>query len=276
MAEEPVVRADGGRQGAGSRPFMPRAAGRWWPMGWPTTGRFRRSYFPDFEADRGSAACALICAPMKGRDFSRTQRPAQDDLRYRPFLPHRPCSCTNASSRPHRQNTPGEAPHTFNCWTFTPSRFAGTSRTWKSTCRGAIGLCSSGDGLRGPGRRAADHVLRHGQRAARDADGMVLQFARYWKEQTGQYPRSAVRFAGHHLCGLEPLERGPRRLHHHSAAWVEHACTGETSAGRILAAMAKSPRPRANVGSVRYVIELGQPGRLPGRRASTHRHRPGA
>ena len=106
-------------------------------------------------------------------------------------------------------------------------------------------------------RRAANHVLRHGQCAVRaDADGMVPQFARYWKEQTGQYPPApAVRFAGHHLCGLEPLERGPRRLHHHSAAWVEHACTGETSAGRILAAMPNHPGRAGKRRQVRYVDE---------------------
>ena len=51
--------------------------------------------------------------------------------------------------------------------TFTPSRFAGTSRTWKSTGCRCTSCSARGDGLRGPGRRAADHVLRHGQRAAR-------------------------------------------------------------------------------------------------------------
>ena len=51
----------------------------------------------------------------------------------------------------------------------------------------------------------------------------------------------AVRFAGHHLCGLEPLERGPRRLHHHSAAWFEHAGTGATSACLILATLPNHP-----------------------------------
>ena len=211
---------------------------------------------------RPSVMISDLCADEGAGLLGRTQRPAQDDLRHR-LIPTAPTGDTMHERLIAALIAKTPLGHKAAHLQPRLSRHP-VSRARAGPGKALVPLlqsCSArGDGLRGPGRRAADQCVTPRPTCWRaDADGMVPQFARYWKEQTGQYPaRLLSRFAGHHLCGLEPLERGPRRLHHHSAAWVEHACTGETSAGRILAANAKSPRPRAQQRrQVRYVDEVG-------------------
>ena len=124
-----------------------------------------------------------------------------------------------------------EGARRFNCVFAIPFReLSGPGKALGAAARRALPAVT----LRGQAA-GRDHVLRHGQRAAR----MRTAWSRS-SPATGKSRPDSIRLAP--CCsirgpppmpGLNRSERGPRRLHHHSAAWVEHACTGETSAGRI-------------------------------------------
>ena len=118
---------------------------------------------------------------MKGGTLGRTQRPAQDDLRHRLFLPHRPHHARTPHRGPDRQNTPG-APHTFNL-DFHAIPFRGhepdLEKHWVPLRNRALPAVMAFV-AQAAGRRIMCYATANVLRA--DADGMVPQFARYWKE----------------------------------------------------------------------------------------------
>ena len=116
-----------------------------------------------------ASVTSAICAPMKGRDF-RAGLNVLPKTTYATDYSYRAPTCTmheRLHRGPDRQNTPRSAPHTFNL-DFHAIPFRGhepdLEKHWVPLRNRALPAVMA---FVAPGRRAADHVLRHGQRAAR-------------------------------------------------------------------------------------------------------------